>query len=161
MVKITILCDRCGQEVSGKVGYIAWNFKDGADGDLVLDNEFEERHYCKGCMDEIKSFICSSPKKEQAGAAAGAVSNPKAADHIVAAKRIDIGKILALKAAGWSTGKIADEMGMKPAAVSNAIYHHNKKRQGKGLVNAEGSEEEEDMGQGWKGHIAGRFGKVE
>ena len=40
---------------------------------------------------------------------------------------IDIGKIMALKNAGWSNVKIADEMGMNPQAVANAIYQHKKK----------------------------------
>ena len=42
-------------------------------------------------------------------------------------KRIDIGKIMALKNAGWSNIKIADEMGMNPQSVANAIYQHKKK----------------------------------
>ena len=41
-------------------------------------------------------------------------------------KSVDIGKIMALKNAGWSIGKIAEEMGMKPQAVSNAIYRYRK-----------------------------------
>ena len=40
---------------------------------------------------------------------------------------IDIGKIMALKNAGWSNVKIADEMGMNPQSVANAIYQHKKK----------------------------------
>ena len=40
---------------------------------------------------------------------------------------INIGKIMALKNAGWSNVKIADEMGMNPQAVANAIYQHKKK----------------------------------
>lgn len=40
---------------------------------------------------------------------------------------IDIGKIMALKNAGWNVGKIADEMGMQPQSVSNAIYQYKKK----------------------------------
>jgi hypothetical protein len=44
-------------------------------------------------------------------------------------KRIDIGKIMALKNAGWRTKDIAEEMGMKPDAVSQAIYAYNKKKE--------------------------------
>lgn len=42
--------------------------------------------------------------------------------------QIDIGKIMALKKAGWSIKSIADEMGMKEAAVSNAIWRERKKK---------------------------------
>lgn len=41
-------------------------------------------------------------------------------------KKIDIGKIMALKNAGWKVKDIADEMHMEPQAVSNAIWRHNK-----------------------------------
>lgn len=46
-------------------------------------------------------------------------------------RTIDYGKIMALKNAGWSREQIADEMGMTPNAVSNAVYMYNKKK-GKG-----------------------------
>lgn len=42
-------------------------------------------------------------------------------------KRIDIGKIMALKNAGWSNIKIADEMGMTANNVAQVIYQHKKK----------------------------------
>lgn len=41
-------------------------------------------------------------------------------------KRIDIGKIMALKNAGWKVKDIADEMRMEPSAVSNAIWRYNR-----------------------------------
>lgn len=41
-------------------------------------------------------------------------------------KKIDIGKIMALKNAGWKVKDIADEMHMDPQAVSNAIWRYNK-----------------------------------
>lgn len=46
-------------------------------------------------------------------------------------KQIDIGKIMALKNAGWKVKDIADEMHMEPSAVSNAIWRHNKALEGK------------------------------
>ena len=42
-------------------------------------------------------------------------------------KGVDIGKILALKKAGWSIAKIADEMSMKEGSVRTAIYRHEKR----------------------------------
>lgn len=41
-------------------------------------------------------------------------------------KEIDIGKIMALKNAGWKVKDIADEMHMEPQAVSNAVWRYNK-----------------------------------
>lgn len=43
-------------------------------------------------------------------------------------KRIDIGKIMALKKAGWKNKDIAIEMHMEPQAVTGAIYHYKKKK---------------------------------
>lgn len=44
-------------------------------------------------------------------------------------KKIDIGKIMALKKAGWKVKDIADEMHIEPSAVSNAIWRYNKQNE--------------------------------
>ena len=44
-----------------------------------------------------------------------------------ARRKVDVGKIMALKKAGWKTKDIADEMGMEPKAVSNVIWYESKK----------------------------------
>lgn len=43
-------------------------------------------------------------------------------------RRIDIGKVTALRNAGWSVAKIADEMGMHPQSIVNAIHRHSGKK---------------------------------
>lgn len=43
-------------------------------------------------------------------------------------KKIDIGKIMALRAAGWTNHQIADEMGMKTGSVAEAICRYRKKQ---------------------------------
>lgn len=45
-------------------------------------------------------------------------------------KRIDYGKIMALRNAGWSNEKIADEMHMTKASVATAISTYKKKCSG-------------------------------
>lgn len=56
---------------------------------------------------------------------------PKTKKIVIPAKKprgtIDYGKIMALRNAGWSREKIADEMGMTLNAVSNAIYVYKKR----------------------------------
>lgn len=42
-------------------------------------------------------------------------------------KRIDKGKIMALKKAGWKVKDIAEDMGLKESAVSNVIYREKQK----------------------------------
>lgn len=45
-------------------------------------------------------------------------------------KRIDIGKIIALKRAGWKDKGIADEMRMEQAVVASIIYQYIKYQMG-------------------------------
>lgn len=52
-------------------------------------------------------------------------------------KRIDIGKVIALRNAGWSHAKIADEMGVQPGSIAQAIYKY-KKEAGATSPNEEG-----------------------
>lgn len=47
-------------------------------------------------------------------------------------KKYDVGKIMALKKAGWKVKDIADEMKMTAQQVSNQIYLYNKKMQENG-----------------------------
>jgi len=52
-------------------------------------------------------------------------------DSKPAARRIDTGKILALRKAGWAVKDIAEDMGLSTAAVSNAIWREKKKSESK------------------------------
>ena len=49
-----------------------------------------------------------------------------------APKRIDVGKIMALKRAGWTDEDIAAEMRMEPAAVSKVIRQYIRRRLAEG-----------------------------
>ncbi len=49
-----------------------------------------------------------------------------------APKRIDVGKIMALKRARWDDEDIAAEMRMEPAAVSKVIRQYIRRRLAKG-----------------------------
>ena len=49
-----------------------------------------------------------------------------------APKRIDIGKIMALKRARWTDEDIAAEMRMEPAAVSKVIQQYIRRRLAEG-----------------------------
>lgn len=49
-----------------------------------------------------------------------------------ATKRIDIGKIMALKRARWTDEDIADEMRMEPVVVSKVIQQYIRRRLAEG-----------------------------
>lgn len=59
MIKTICFCDRCGREIEQgeRIGYIAMNYRETWDGDLLDGNQYENNHFCPGCMDEIKTFV--------------------------------------------------------------------------------------------------------
>lgn len=151
-------CDRCGKDLTKerRIGYIAINARDKADGDLVEDNEFEKCHYCQKCISAVKRFLisapdeaCAEPKSdentqneteivqnepENTQNETEIAQNEPENDQIDPAdgkagkrKRIDIGKIMALRNANWQVKDIADEMHLTPLQVSQAIYNYKKK----------------------------------
>lgn len=138
---IKICCDRCGKEIKEHgedIGYIIMGINANPMKGVVLmqDDELNvDSHYCPHCMNEIKAFI---QNHKNIGSLSVNTPKPVSEPHETASKpeeteqkgrkRIDIGKIMALKNAGWSNVKIADEMGMNPQAVANAIYQHKKKQ---------------------------------
>lgn len=84
-----------------------------------------ECYFCKKCMDTIYNFTITVPEEEtnQMAGTELTAEQPK-----VQRKRIDYGKIMALKNAGWDNGKIADEMHMSKASVSQAVSKCKKMR---------------------------------
>lgn len=152
---IKIVCDRCGQDVGTDIGYIAWNFRGDTIGDtMLLENEFKDCHFCGDCMSAIKDFVQNAkhvrpaavqkaaeeatavyddmeglrdPTAELSGKETESTVNQKKENSGGKAdKKIDIGKIMALRKAGWSNRNIASDMGLTPEAVANAVYRHKK-----------------------------------
>lgn len=131
---IKIICDRCGADIgmSGKLGYIAWNFKTGIDGDLMQDNTFEDSHFCTTCMNQIRAFIKTGSEENKPNPETAKETlivpqeNPEKTEMCEKAgrRRVDHGKIRALKNAGWSNKDIAEEMDMTPNAVANSLCTH-------------------------------------
>ena len=61
---IVVKCDRCGSimKPTDRIGYIAWNFKNGIDGDITGDNPLEQYHFCVGCMEQVMKTISDKPE---------------------------------------------------------------------------------------------------
>lgn len=68
----------------------------------------------------------SDVDEQAAPEASDSTKDTEGGDSHLEKKKIDIGKIMALKNAGWKVKDIADEMHMEPQAVSNAIWRYNK-----------------------------------
>lgn len=58
-------CDRCGKELplggDARIGYIALNWRDSQNDDLIDGNLFEKMDFCEACMEDIRSYIESFP----------------------------------------------------------------------------------------------------
>ena len=136
---IKVICNRCGIDMtkSGAFGRITMEIhkrSDFADSPPESMMRSFECHFCKKCMDAIYDFAITTPKEEtnQLTGTELTAEQPK-----VQRKRIDYGKIMALKNAGWDNGKIADEMHMSKASVSQAVSKYKKMKMEGNLDEAE------------------------
>ena len=104
MRKITYYCDRCGQHIPGEPAHPA----DGIDLCAECASEF---------LDLLQEFIQAGPRKEPEP-----TPEPKQ-EKKPARKRIelDLGKIGALREAGWEIGRIAEEIGCHPQTIRNHL----------------------------------------
>ena len=74
----------------------------------------------------IENIVKSEAKAQET------VSEAAEDESTTGKKKYDVGKIMALKKAGWKVKDIADEMKMTAQQVSNQIYLYNKKMQENG-----------------------------
>lgn len=101
-------------------------------------------NYVTCTLDEVlKGVICfaededipAQPKKNvSVTKPAPAPADPKPAAPAAPQRRIqlDMGKVRALKNAGWSVQKIADEMGVSRLTMNKVIQEMEKKKDGEG-----------------------------
>lgn len=152
---IRIMCNRCGVDMTDDkaFGEITIKAHESPDFDTSfrwIIGESEGEHYCEKCMEEITEFIRDPGQFAKALLApVGAAEPPddkipsdaqegsgrenqraQGATEKKARKKIDYGKVMALKRAGWDNAKIADEMGMTKASVATAISTYKKKLAG-------------------------------
>lgn len=133
---IRIFCDRCGRDMTDEpaIGIIALNSMNNIDTCTIIDeNEFEGRHYCAACMAEIRAVVGGKPapaREEPAKEEPAAEKKPsKASKPAEPRTKIDIGKILSLRNAGWAVKEIASDMGLSPHQVSQALNRYKRKLQ--------------------------------
>lgn len=134
---IKILCDRCCAEIGEheNVGYIAIGTvidKMSGSDIMIKGAEFSDCHFCLGCMEKIKEFIRQEEKEEETKSSPAPPIAPTEKQR--ERRKIDIGKIIALKNAGWSSKKIGEEMDMTDMDVNQAIRRYRLKleKQAKG-----------------------------
>lgn len=150
MRELVIKCDMCG-EVIKENPYVLAN-EERLNGALIRVEDYD---ICDCCIKKIANVIegrCEIREKPMmnlygAGGDRPEVLTPEEVEEVLKPetkheteptpdakvvktskpKPVDLGKIMALRAAGWTAKAIGEEMGMTEKAVYNQIYKHNKK----------------------------------
>lgn len=126
-----ILCDRCGADLSKeeRVGHIVIGYKDvyqDEEGITVepIRSEYSDMDFCDNCIKEIEQVIAK--KEIPVSIMNDSTENKQSKTKKEPQSSIDIGKVMALRNAGWKIKDIAGEMGKDPHSISQAIYKHKK-----------------------------------
>lgn len=132
MRKITFYCDRCGKLIPDKsiMHQLMTKLIDVLDvctSGFAEEEEEEGAELCADCyreIDDMVAFMVKNPKltlmEPKAEAPVRKINHPHA-------KPLDMGKVFALRKAGWSLKKIADEFGVSGQTVSNQIKKYEEK----------------------------------
>lgn len=120
MRKITYYCDRCGKLIEQEVHQIGARFLD-SEG-LEMDHEYGAE-LCPACfreIDDMVAWMIKNPTIHFDGGKQIEQEKPKKT-HGGDRKtmKLDLGKMAALRNAGWSYDKIAQEMHCSAQTVSN------------------------------------------
>lgn len=107
MKKIIYICDRCGKQISGKMHRLATMIFD--ESQETAEDVYDGAELCEKCYEVIDKAVMAAMQ----------ITKPEP-------KIKDIGKVKALKAAGWTLAKIADEFGVTPQTVANTLKRAEK-----------------------------------
>ena len=124
MRKITFYCDRCGKQIPDKsiMHQLMTKLVDVLDvcmsGYAEEEEEEEGAELCTACfreIDDMVAFMVKNPTIHFDGGKQIGEEKPKRTPK---KKDLDLGKMAALRNAGWSYRKIADELGCSDVTVS-------------------------------------------
>ncbi len=119
-----IVCDRCGAEITGDPVKIYFQMVDRITGENEQNNFVHEEldciDLCGACADRIAEGIRKSckPPVKSADQSCDVASPPPPRTGV---NRIDAGKVMALRTAGWNVKMIAEEMRCSEATVYNVL----------------------------------------
>ena len=130
---VKVICDKCGAEITKDPIRLNMTYVDVMTGDIedpITSKEQRERDYCELCAKAVLNFAekkaivvvehpTIKPKKTEVKETEEDQSKPK--------KKLDIGKIMALKKAGWSAADIAEELGTTAQSIYSAVHTYKKK----------------------------------
>lgn len=111
MRKTVFICDRCGKVIENNVVSVAIGVGP-AEGDMFdFDEMGAGADLCQDCYEDLKQFLKSKPTSEPQ-------AKPRRAANRI---DLDLGKMVALRNAGWSIAKIADEFRVSEQTVRNRM----------------------------------------
>lgn len=136
-------CDKCGKEITDTVYSPIWGeLYPAADENYNRDGDIINVDVCEACKDEAEKMIFGlfHPEEEAETEITENDKNSEESDENAQippeneekptrgnGRRSDLddGKILALRRAGWSLAKIAEEMGVSQGTISNHLKNMN------------------------------------
>lgn len=128
MKKLTIYCDVCGKQITGKVYkvFIGAQDADKIEDDPCYEEVEQENDFCEGCIDSVTQLITtftSKPALDETEESKPVEEKPKKTKKPKEDKRkkTDAGKIWALHDAGWNTSSIAMEAQCSTQTVRNIL----------------------------------------
>lgn len=119
---MVIKCDRCGCEIKGDHTYRIMPYVADLSGEVRKVQPYEaemERDYCDDCLTDIMDYM----HKQKAG------NKSKGKNGAAVRCRLDVGKVISLKKAGWSNAKIADEMGVNASTIVQCLKRNEVETQ--------------------------------
>lgn len=137
MRKMVYICDKCGRVITKnekpfviRVNEIV-RCANGLEtpGDTHPDYGDDGKELCEQCANNLLKVDEPKGGKEDAdsnGGGADPVHITDKGDHKIVCdgRQIDLGKIFALKKAGWKNTQIADEFGVDSNAIGGVIYRN-------------------------------------
>ena len=124
MRKVTIYCDVCGKQITGKVYKVFIGFQDA---DKVVDDPcFEqiesEKDYCVNCVDSLTKLIntFAQPELDESEEPKPVEETPKKQKE-EKKRKVDAAKVWALYDANWGPASIAAEMGCSTQTIRNIL----------------------------------------
>lgn len=113
MRKTMFYCDRCGKLIENTAYALAVHYYD-KNGDTDQDEGAELCFDCYNIVDKAIADLIKPPKQKEP------IKHEKPHGGQNKA-RLDLGKIVALRMAGWSLEKIGDEMGCSAQTIANHL----------------------------------------
>lgn len=127
MVKMIFFCDKCGAEIvkDDPISFHAEALDKESGGELAKVNSYypdlDGKHFCGDCADVIHSLFVRHCNNESATSQPKDVKEAPTTRPGSKKRKLDGGKIRALKNAGWTVKAIAEEMNCSETAIYNAF----------------------------------------